>query len=309
MERNVANNKLGMAQASGDAGDMIFRQMSPEISAKGAKGFKGALLRDEYIDKGLDFHKDQTLILSKVFGDDIPIDVRQRTMADINAGHKIGDNVTEVAIKNPSAQGIAAEAAGVRKGTGPLHSKMLFSENLTKNYLTQYNKAWGTNHTEFTPQMYIEVMQVSNAMDKLDLQKIAKKFKKDTKGNTEYSGTAITSKILNARAKEAAGLKLNKHDVTILKAHDTVMTRRTGTSGFIKRKSKLSTIKDSDGNVVSGATLNNIKQPKGKVFMASSYLSATKELGGVRTTTAIDPFNQKMFITTSDGHDLSLIHI
>lgn len=305
IQRHLSEKKLGYAQGSANAGNIIHRQLSKDIPEQGSKGIEaGPLVTDEFIQKGLNYQTDKPTIQATIFGDDIPLDVQQRTMGDIEAALKVGKDTTEVAIKNPSAQGIAAEAAGVLKGTGGLPSKMLFAEKSAKEYLPVYNKAWGTNHTELTPEMYVEFMQVSNAMDKLDLQKIAKKFKKDTKGNYEYSGTATTRKILHARAREAAGLKLNKHDVTILKAHDKVMTRRTVTSGFTKRKSKLSTIKDSDGNVVSGATLNNIKQPKGKVFMGGSHHSATKELGGVHTTTAVDPYDHKMYITVSDGHDM-----
>ena len=167
--------------------------------------------------------------------------------------------------------------------------------NSKEKYLKTINNYRKANKLEPLDKLdgknMVEYMQVSSTLDNTNIRLMEK-------AGVTGQPAEIVSKVLSARAKQAAGKPFTSKDKQLKKSLDTF------NSLLNKRIIKFAQVRDEAGNVVGSRNVGDIKQPDGYVVSQQAFTSRQKELGGMNAFVVVDPNSEKMYTMISDGHDI-----
>lgn len=226
--------------------------------------------------------------INKTMFKGIPDDIASRHLNHIKAVHGIdGTKPATLSIKPPKTNGIARELLGT-ESTGDAFIKGLTQGDLMKTF----KQAHGVKKID--GKGMVELTQVGVGLNSDVYKSLLRRLGSDGKGN--YSKPSIIKNVITARAKEQRGLPLGKLENKILNAW-----KKSGNKGTVP----LATVKDASGKTVSGKKMADMGDIIGDTLTTSgSYLSKSKELGGVNYVMTHSLKGNKSYVTMSDGSDL-----
>ena len=227
---------------------------------------------------------DEKLIpeIKKVMFKGVPDEIATRHINHIKAVHPLDPNKPAIlAVKPPKTNAVGREAVGAERG----HH---FIRSLTQGDLMEvYQKSYGVK--EIDPRGMVELTQISMGMTK----EVAKDMSKIL-GVKSSNQKKLINTLINARAKinTNSRVPLTKRETNVLNAWE-------------KLESPVGTVKDASGKIVSNKNFWDIPEIKGDTLTTSgSYLSKSKELGGVNFILTHSLKRKRSYTTTSDGSDL-----
>ena len=228
----------------------------------------------------------------------IPESIVQRATNHLTKGpHVKSKSKTqyEVQIKDPhnkSNEGFIESVGDASAGSTVV--RMMRGDSKEK-YLKTINNYRKANKLEPLDKLdgkdMVEYMQISSTLDNANIRIMQQ-------AGVTGQPAQVVSKLLAARAKQAAGKPFTDKDKQLKKTLDTFNNL------LDKRIIKLSQVKDEAGNVVSSRKVGNIKQPEGYLVTQQAFTSRQKELGGMNAFVVVDPNSEKMYTMISDGHDI-----
>ena len=221
--------------------------------------------------------------INKVMFKGVPEDIATRHLNHIKAVHGIdGKKPATLSIKPPKTNGIARELLGTGS-TGPRFIKSLTQGNL----MAVYKKAHQLEKID--SRGMVEMTQISLGITKDVAKQMSSKLKVK-----ELNHQKLIETVIKARAKinTRSNVPLSKREATVLKAWQEL-------------GSPIGTVKDASGKTVSSKKFGDIPEIEGNTLTSSgSYLSKSKELGGVNYIITHDLKGNKSYVTMSDGSDL-----
>jgi hypothetical protein len=221
--------------------------------------------------------------INKTMFKGIPEDIATRHLSHIKAVHGIdGSKPAVLSIKPPKTNGIARELLGTGSTGDP------FIKGLTQgDLLDVYKKAYGVKKVD--GKGMVELTQIGVGLNSDVYKNLLRRLGSDGKGN--YSKPNVIKNVITARAKESKGVPLGKLEKKILNAWE--------------KSGNLATVKDASGKTVSGKRVSDMDDIIGDTLTTSgSYLSKSKELGGVNYVMTHSLKKNKSYVTMSDGSDL-----
>ena len=231
-----------------------------------------------------DLHNEKLIPeINKVMFKDVPEDIAARHLNHIKAIHNINpDSPAILSIKPPKTNAVAREAVGAERG----HH---FIRSLTQGDLMDvYRKAHGVK--EIDPRGMVELTQISMGMSKQVVKDMSKILNVKSLNQKKLIDT-----VINARAKinTRSNVPLSKREASVLQA-------------WQKLGSPIGRVKDANGRIVSNKKFSDIPEIEGNTLTTSgSYLSKSKEMGGVNFVLTHDLKRNRSYTTTSDGSDLA----
>lgn len=228
----------------------------------------------------------------------VPESIVQRAVNHLTKGpHVKSGSKTQydVQIKDPhnkSNEGFIESVGDASAGSTIVR---MMRGNSKEDYLKLVNNYRKANKLEPVEKLsgtdMVEYMQISSTLDNNNIQLLQK-------AGVTGQPAQIVSKVLAARAKQAAGKPFTDKDKQLKK------TLNTFNSLLDKRIIKFAQVRDEAGNVVSSRNIGDIKQPDGYIVSQQSFASRQKELGGMNAFVVVDPNSEKMYTMISDGHDI-----
>lgn len=302
--RNEINNETtkNFSNASMATAEAIQRQQGRNLGEGIPQLQDSPFSRGNYVAQGIDAKKDRGVLEDKVFsGIDIPDSFKKRMMDDVYANFVDNDKnlgVKEAQVKRldavTSSQGgrgtdkipdLQNEAAGV--GSGGAQSVRILNSQNTLDELGKYKaKAEGRKSTDVQGKDIVELMSIAGAVDKNFLEGLKKYAKRES-----YTPQKVIMEIIKGRHELATGKELAGFRKQVMDYW-----------GYSNKRPV--TIRDGNKKVLSDADPRKVTEGDGNFFMGTSHISATKELGGVHDTVAVDWNNGKMYSMISDGSDL-----
>jgi len=230
--------------------------------------------------------------------DQVPESIVQRATNHLTKGpHVKSGSKTQydVQIKDPhnkSNEGFLESVGDASAGSTIVR---MMRGNSKEKYLKTINNYRKANKLEPLDKLdgknMVEYMQVSSTLDNTNIRLMEK-------AGVTGQPAEIVSKVLSARAKQAAGKPFTSKDKQLKKSLDTF------NSLLNKRIIKFAQVRDEAGNVVGSRNVGDIKQPDGYVVSQQAFTSRQKELGGMNAFVVVDPNSEKMYTMISDGHDI-----
>ena len=221
--------------------------------------------------------------INKVMFKGVPEDIATRHLNHIKAVHGIdGKKPATLSIKPPKTNGIARELLGTGS-TGPRFIKSLTQGNL----MAVYKKAHKIEKID--PRGMVEITQISLGITKDVAKQMSKKLKVKESNHQNLIETVIKAR---AKINTRSNVPLSKREANVLKAWQEL-------------DSPIGTVRDVNGKIVSSKKFGDIPEIKGNTLTSSdSYLSKSKELGGVNYIITHDLKGNRSYVTMSDGSDL-----
>jgi hypothetical protein len=230
--------------------------------------------------------------------EEVPESIVQRATNHLTKGpHVKSGSKTQydVQIKDPhnkSNEGFIESVGDASAGSTIVR---MMRGNSKEDYLKLINNYRKANKLEPVENLsgkdMVEYMQISSTLDNTNIRLLQQ-------AGVTGQPAQIVSKVLAARAKQAAGKPFTSKDKQQKKALDTF------NSLLNKRIIKFAQVKDEAGNLVSSRNVGDIKQPDGYVVSQQAFTSRQKELGGMNAFVVVDPNSEKMYTMISDGHDI-----
>ncbi len=339
------NGKPSNALGSIATGRAIHSQ-SYKGEAPGAKGVLGDQWLDNgQLDWKQDSDKIQEIMFNKKIDgtEDVPESVQKWHLNDItksqtdfhrqrlvnpseSLGKLLDPGVYGASFKNPNVSKLGREILGFAT-TAPVVNRMFAGNSKTMKRMHDLNVQYFGESSPTDPKLLMEVAQVGRSIDKMWANKASIDYLKSMgkwrdipqnlkaqlmKGNFKGLGKTLREDfgynadqakesalgaaevVLKARMKIRAGKKLGSHEKFI---HDKWVSERG-----------VGRLEDSNGNVISNDDWSKLKVPEdGAVHWPSNHLSASKEIGGVRTSQSMvfgEGKDPQLFVTLSDGHDM-----
>lgn len=297
----MGENTKNFSNASMATAEAIQRQQGRDITG-GIEQFRDSpFSRGNYLAQGIDAKTQRGVLEDKVFsGIDMPESFKKRMMDDVyyhfvdkdkNKGAKEAQVKRLDAITSSQSGGkdkipdLQNEAAGVGSG-GSQAVRILNSQNTLDDLGKYLAKAEGRKSTEIQGKDIVELMSVAGAIDKNFIEGLKKYTKRES-----YSPQKIVTEIIKGRRELAEGKEL-------------VGFRKQAMDYWGYSGKKPVVVKDGNRTILSNADPLKVTEGDGNFFMGTSHVSATKELGGVHDTVAVDWKNGKMYSMISDGSDL-----
>lgn len=230
--------------------------------------------------------------------DQVPESIVQRATNHLTKGpHVKSGSKTQydVQIKDPhnkSNEGFLESVGDASAGSTIVR---MMRGNSKEKYLKTINNYRKANKQEPLDKLdgknMVEYMQISSTLDNANIRLMER-------AGVTGQPAEIVSKVLSARAKQAAGKPFTSKDKQLKKSLDTF------NSLLNKRIIKFAQVRDEAGNVVGSRNIGDIKQPDGYVVSQQAFTSRQKELGGMNAFVVVDPNSEKMYTMISDGHDI-----
>jgi hypothetical protein len=230
--------------------------------------------------------------------EEVPESIVQRATNHLTKGpHVKSGSKTQydVQIKDPhnkSNEGFIESVGDASAGSTIVR---MMRGNSKEDYLKLINNYRKANKLEPVENLsgkdMVEYMQISSTLHNNNIRLLQQ-------AGVTGQPAQIVSKVLAARAKQAAGKPFTSKDKQQKKALDTF------NSLLNKRIIKFAQVRDEAGNVVSSRNVGDIKQPDGYVVSQQAFTSRQKELGGMNAFVVVDPNSEKMYTMISDGHDI-----
>lgn len=283
------SDRLGSATA----GLLLRDQVNPLVGQKNPKDILSGYEADLFVTRGIDA-QDAPTVNAFVGQGDIPQDILQEHMDHVYAVQGIHPSrQTEIVIPSPTGGRLGTvELLGGSSASPPsmrVHSAISGNGVKKGPIRDKYESIIGRPYDH---RDLIEFTQVSESLNKKQLALMGQKYKKENNLGGLPAKTKLIEAVLLGRAKERAGMKLNKLEkFAVPYFNDNVPLVR---------------LRDQGHNNLANKDFNALPMdPTGlRMEWGSSYLSGAKAYGGVNSRHTIDLQSGDHYITMSDKHDI-----